>query len=122
MRRARFARKLGTVMPFWYGLNLLLLLGETVTLRQLPGMSFLAAADAIWVPVIELTLILMVPKYLGIKNGHYRFEQLAIAIGGNYTFGIYGLMAYLTGQGSREVGIRLALGATRANIATLAAE
>jgi predicted permease len=33
--------------------------------------------------------------------------------------GIYGLLAYLVGQGSREVGIRLALGATPANIMTL---
>src|SRR5262249_23690377 len=33
--------------------------------------------------------------------------------------GIYGLIAYLVGQGSREVGIRLALGATPENIKAL---
>ncbi len=33
--------------------------------------------------------------------------------------GIYGLIAYLVGQGSREVGIRLALGASQANIMAL---
>ena len=33
--------------------------------------------------------------------------------------GVYGLIAYLVGQGSRELGIRLALGATPTNIMTL---
>jgi ABC-type antimicrobial peptide transport system permease subunit len=40
--------------------------------------------------------------------------SLALAV-----IGIYGLIAYLIGQGSREVGIRLALGATPTNIKAL---
>jgi len=56
-----FARKLGIVMPFWYILNLLLLAAEAVTLRQHSGMPFLAAAVAIWIAVIVLTLIFLVP-------------------------------------------------------------
>jgi predicted permease len=42
----------------------------------------------------------------------------AISLGLAVT-GIYGLMVYLTGQGRREVGIRLALGATPSNIVAL---
>jgi predicted permease len=55
---------------------------------------------------------------------HRRFTMLvlgtfaAISLG-LAVIGIYGLIAYLVGQGSREVGIRLALGASPANIMTL---
>jgi uncharacterized membrane protein len=56
-----FARKLGTVMPFWYGLNFLFLIGETITRRQHSGMTLLAAASVIWAAVIVLSLILLVP-------------------------------------------------------------
>jgi predicted permease len=53
-----------------------------------------------------------------------RFTMLVLAIFaaislGLAVIGIYGLIAYLVGQGSREVGIRLALGASRTNIMTL---
>jgi len=46
--------------------------------------------------------------------GTFAAISLALAV-----IGIYGLIAYLTGQGSREVGIRLALGATPENIVAL---
>ena len=53
-----------------------------------------------------------------------RFTMLVLGIFaaislGLAVIGIYGLIAYLVGQGTREVGIRLALGATPANIMTL---
>jgi predicted permease len=44
------------------------------------------------------------------------FASISLGLG---VIGIYGLIAYLVGQGNREVGIRLALGATPRNIVTL---
>lgn len=53
-------------------------------------------------------------RFIMLVLGAFAAVSLALA-----ATGIYGLMAYLTSQGNREVGIRLALGATRANIVSL---
>ncbi len=56
-----FAAKLGFVMPFWYGLSLLLLLAETFVWRHQSHIVMLAFASGIWVIVIILTLLFLVP-------------------------------------------------------------
>ena len=56
-----FARKLGFVMPFWYVLNLLLLIAEAVVHRHGQGTVLLATASALWVLVIIFTLLVLVP-------------------------------------------------------------
>ncbi len=53
-------------------------------------------------------------RFIMLVLGTFAAISLGLAV-----IGIYGLIAYLVGQGSRELGIRLALGATRANIMTL---
>ena len=53
-------------------------------------------------------------RFIMLVLGTFAAISLGLAV-----IGIYGLIAYLVGQGTREVGIRLALGATPANIMTL---
>lgn len=65
-----FAQRLGTVMPFWYGLSLVLLIAEAISSRQQPGMAYAIAAGLIWGVVIVLTLLFLVP----INNRIVRME------------------------------------------------
>ena len=56
-----FAKRLGTAMPFWYVLSLLLLIAEAAVRRHSDGLSLLATASSLWLAVIILTLIFLVP-------------------------------------------------------------
>jgi predicted permease len=75
-------------------------------------------------PDLPLYNISTMQKRFDISLARRRFTMLvlgtfaAISLG-LAMIGIYGLISYLVGQGNREVGIRLALGATRANIKML---
>src|SRR6266702_8054493 len=69
-----FAAKLGFVMPFWYGMGLLLLLTETFVSRHQSQVVMLAVASGIWAMVIVLTLLFLVP----INNRLARSEPAAV--------------------------------------------
>jgi len=56
-----FAARLGTAMPFWYVLSLLLLIVEAVMRRHERGLILLIAASVIWVAVIVATVLFLVP-------------------------------------------------------------
>jgi uncharacterized membrane protein len=56
-----FAKRLGTAMPFWYVMSLLLLIAEAALRRNNYGESLLITAGALWLAVIVLTLTLLVP-------------------------------------------------------------
>jgi hypothetical protein len=56
-----FARLLGTVMPFWYALCLLLLLAETALYRHQTVFPLLIAASGLWTAVIVFTVTTLVP-------------------------------------------------------------
>jgi|SRR5579871_768358 len=56
-----FAERLGTAMPFWYAVSLLLLGLETLLRHHEPGFVLLIAASIIWAIVILLTLLFLVP-------------------------------------------------------------
>ncbi|MGA8744175.1 MAG: DUF1772 domain-containing protein [Terracidiphilus sp.] len=56
-----FAATLGSAMPIWYGVSLLLLVAEAVLRRGETGFLLLITASAIWATVIVLTILFLVP-------------------------------------------------------------
>lgn len=70
-----FAKNLGTAMPFWYALSLVLLIVEAVLRRSETEFALLITSAAIWVGVIVLTLLFLVP----INNRLARMSSTVIA-------------------------------------------
>ena len=56
-----FAQNLGRIMPFWYGMNLLLMIVEGLIHRNDAGVSWIAVAPILWVITIAFTLLVLVP-------------------------------------------------------------
>ena len=72
-----FAKRLGTVMPFWYGLNLLLLITEAFLSRGHTGASLIGLAAGIWAAVIVLTVMFLVPINNRLARGTQPSLELA---------------------------------------------
>lgn len=83
-----FARILGKVMPFWYGLCLLLFGAEAYLRHHDPSLDLLVAAIVIWVGVILFTIASLLPinnriaqlstgsYYEGWQQEHKRWDRL----------------------------------------------
>ena len=58
---SHYAAVLGKVMPFWYGLNLVLLGTETWLYRHTPDSAFLLIATSIWFLATLGSILFLVP-------------------------------------------------------------
>lgn len=58
---SHYAAVLGKVMPFWYGLGLLLLATETWLNRRAPGFAMLLSASVLWFLATLGSILFLVP-------------------------------------------------------------
>ena len=56
-----FAALLGFIMPFWYSINLVLLIAEAIVRRHTPALTPLTIAASLWVFIIIVTIAVLVP-------------------------------------------------------------
>jgi uncharacterized membrane protein len=76
----RFARMLGTVMPFWYAGSFVLLVAEAIARHHESGFVLLVGAGSLWAVVIVLTLVFLVPinNRMARMDGSTFSEQAAL--------------------------------------------
>jgi len=60
--------RLGTPMPLWNVLGLVLLIVDAVVHRNAPGFSLLAAASVLWVAAAAFTFALMLPLNIRLER------------------------------------------------------